>query len=449
MSNDEAKRPWLPSTVAQFYEEYATRYRAFAPGDFEVEAEKLLEAHERYMDRECISLYAGTNIMNPRAARFQSASVGSRPSLGYPGDKYETGLAYAEQLEIMTVEIIRKIFKCEYVEFRVGRGSLANLYAYMACTQSGDLIMALSDSAAGHVTHHSEGAAGLYGLNVHDVPFDGERMAVDLAALEQEAKRIQPKLIILGGSLALFPYPVRDARKIADEVGAYLMFDAAHLSGIIAGGEFQQPLAEGAHLITCSTYKSFGGPAGGLVLTNSTELAQKLDKIAYPGLTANFDLSRTAALLVAAADILEFGLEYARTCIANAQRLAQELAEGGCSVQAAPGRSPNIFTMSHHVAIQAAPYGGGTTASRHLEKANILTSGIGLPLPPVPGDFNGLRIGTQEITRWGMQPEDMPELARLICRVLVQNEPPTSVKPDTLKMRQRFQELHFVRTTKL
>ena len=206
----------------------------------------------------------------------------------------------------MAAELLRRIFKCRYVEFRVGSGSLANLYAYMACTKPGDRIMVLSPSAAGHVTHQTEGAAGLYGLEVHPIPFDGERMEVDLAALEQEAKRLSPRLIILGGSLALMPYPVQTTRKLADEIGAYLMFDAAHLSGIIAGGAFQQPLAEGAHLMTCSTYKSFGGPAGGLVLTNEPQLAERLDRIAYPGLTANFDLARTAALVIAACDILEY-----------------------------------------------------------------------------------------------------------------------------------------------
>jgi glycine hydroxymethyltransferase len=436
------KRQWVSLESQDFYNKYVSHYRNLLPSGFEAEVEQMLKLHARFMDYECISLYAGTNIMNPRAARFQAASVGSRPSLGYPGDKYETGLQYAEQLEIMAVEILRRIFKCDYVEFRVGSGSLANLYAYMACTKPGDRIMALSNAAAGHVTHHTPGAAGLYGLEVHDIPFDGERMAVDLAKLEAEAQRLKPKLIILGGSLALFPYPVKEVRAIADSIGAWLMFDAAHVSGIIAGGEFQQPLAEGAHLMTCSTYKSFGGPAGGLALTNMPELAERLDKIAYPGLTANFDLSRTAALVVAASDILEFGQEYARVCIANAQKLAEELAEGGAPVHGAKGQG---FTMSHHIAIQAAAYKGGTTASRQLEKANILTSGIGLPLPELPNDFNAIRIGTQEITRWGFKPHDMPELAQLINRVLVKGEVPESVQADVIAMRQRFQQLHYIR----
>lgn len=440
MTTQDTARSWVPEDSVNFYEKYARCYREFAPGEFEGEVEKLLARHERFMDRECISLYAGTNIMNPRAARFQAASVGSRPSLGYPGDKYETGLNYAEQIEIMAVELIRRIFKCSYVEFRVGSGSLANLYAYMACTKPGDKIMALPASAAGHVTHHTDGAAGLYGLEIHYIPFDGAQMEVDWDKFVQEARRIKPKLIILGASLALAPYPVRETRQLADELGAYLMFDAAHLSGIIAGGEFQQPLAEGAHLMTCSTYKSFGGPAGGLVLTNEPTLAERLDKIAYPGLTANFDLSRTAALVVAASDILEFGPEYARACIANARALAAALAEEGLPVH---GPAQRGYTLSHHVAIQAAPFGGGTTASRLLEKANLLTSGIGLPLPEVPGDYNGIRLGTQEITRWGMQPADMPALAALLARVL-KGEAPAAVCPEVIELRSRFQTLHFV-----
>src|SRR5215472_16711966 len=141
MAQGESDRPWVPQELVRFYDGHAARYRLFAPREFEGEVEKVLARHERFMDHECISLYAGTNIMNPRAARFMSSSVGSRPSLGYPGDKYETGLGYAEQIEIMAVEILKRVFKCRYVEFRVGSGSLANLYAYMACTKPGDRIM--------------------------------------------------------------------------------------------------------------------------------------------------------------------------------------------------------------------------------------------------------------------------------------------------------------------
>ena len=435
-------RDWVPEELERVIQDEATRYETLSAAAVDETLAGTIAAHERYMDRECICLYAGTNIMNPQAARWLSSSIGGRPSLGYPGDKYETGMHHAERLEILAMALVRKLFGCTFAEIRVGSGSLANLYAFMACTKPGDRIMALSDAAAGHVTHHTAGAAGLYGLEVHEVPFDDSAMTVDLGELESRARVLRPALIIVGASLCLFPYPVREVRAIADAVGARVMYDAAHVSGIIAGGAFQQPLAEGAHVMTTSTYKSFGGPASGLVLTNEPGLAERLDAIAFPGLTANFDLGRTAALIVATQDLLEHGPAYADACIANARALADALHAGGCPVHGAAGRG---FTVSQHVAIAAERFGGGTKASRLLEKADILTSGIGLPLAPVPGDFNGIRIGTQEITRWGMEAEHMPAVAGLILRVLVEGEAPDTVKPDTAALRRRFQTLRFVR----
>ncbi len=440
--NQPDRRPWVPSELEETIAAGAARYAALGAGELEAELDDLLARHEQYMDRECLNLYAGTNVMNPRAARRLGHSVGTRPSLGYPGDKYEMGMHHAEQLEIMAMALIREIFACRHAEIRVGSGSLANLYAFMACTRPGDRIMAFSDAAAGHVTHHAAGAAGLYGLEIHDVPFDGARMTIDLDALAIRVRDLQPRLIVVAGSMCLFPYPVAELRRIADEVGAYVMYDAAHMSGLIAGGEFQQPLAEGAHLMTTSTYKSFGGPPSGLVLTDDAGLAERLDAIAFPGLTANFDLGRTAALILAALDLREHGVPYAKACIANAQALATALADEGCPVHGVEGRG---FTESHHVAIRAAAFGGGTRACRRLEQANILASGIGLPLPPVEGDFNAIRLGTQEITRFGMTPEEMPLVARLFAEVLLERRPPEQVKPEVIDLRRRFQRLHFVR----
>jgi glycine hydroxymethyltransferase len=146
-------------------------------------------------------------------------------------------------------------------------------------------------------------------------------------------------------------------------------------------------------------------------------------------------------LVVAASDLLVFGADYARTCIANARALAAALVVRNSAVH---GPAERGYTLSHHVALRATEYGGGTTASRRLERAYLLTSGIGLPLSDVPGDYNGLRMGTQEVTRWSMLPEDMPVVAELLCRVLVSGEEPESVKRDVVAFRARFQELRFV-----
>ncbi|MBK8158274.1 MAG: aminotransferase class I/II-fold pyridoxal phosphate-dependent enzyme [Rhodospirillaceae bacterium] len=435
--------PWIPADAASFIERHTARYDAMAFDALDAEAHRLVAAHEQLVDHDCINLYAGTNIPNPRGSALLASTIGSRPNLGHPGAKYNKGMQHAEQLEVMLSTLLKRLFKARFVEHRVGSGSLANLYAYMATCRPGDSIMAFPDAAAGHPTHHAIGAAGLYGLEVHDVPFDVTRMDVDADGLRDAAKRIRPKLIIVAGSMCLFPYNLAAVRAVADEVGAYVLYDAAHMGGLIAGGEFQQPLAEGADLMTGSTYKSFGGPPSGMILTNAPELAERLDRIAFPGLTANFDLGRTAAMIIAVLDLLAFGPAYAKACIANARALAAAMSAEGITVFKPAGRDQ--FTTSQHVALNAIPYGGGNAASARIEPANILFTSIGLPLPEVKGDANGIRIGTQEITRWGFTPADMAEVAALCARVLVKGEAPERVQGDVTAFRRQFQDIHFIR----
>jgi glycine hydroxymethyltransferase len=436
------EKPWLPAECRERVAEAEARLLGNDLPAIEARLVGLVDAHERHMDHETIGLNAGTNVMNPRAAALLARSLGNRPSLGYPGDKYEMGMEFAEQIEIVAEALVRRLFGAPYAEIRVGSGALANLYAFMAICRPGEAIMAFPPEMGGHVTHHLAGAAGLYGVETHPVPFDGARMNVDLERLREDARRLRPKLITVAGSLCLFPYPVREMRASADEVGAYLLYDAAHMGGIIAGGRFQAPLAEGAHLMTMSTYKAYGGPAAGLVLTTEKELARRIDQIAYPGLTANFDLGKTAALAVATLDLLEHGAAYAATSIANAQALGAALAAEGLPVHSVDGSG---HTESHHLAIAAAPFGGGQRAAKRLAAANLLMCGIGLPLPPVAGDLNGIRIGTQEVTRWGMAPADMPAVARFIARVALHREEPAQMRGEVINFRRAFQKLCFVR----
>ena len=229
-------------------------------------------------------------------------------------------------------------------------------------------------------------------------------------------------------------------RQIADEVGAYLLFDAAHQCGMIAGGVFDDPLAEGAHLMTMSTYKSLGGPASGLIVTNEPELSERLDAIAFPGLTANFDVAKSAALAMSLLDWRDHGAAYAQAMVDTAQALAQALEAQGLPVH----RSAQGITASHQFAIEAAGFGGGQTASQTLRKAGILACGIGLPVPEVAGDMNGLRLGTPEIVRRGMGVADMPQLAALIAEALRSNDP-AAIAPRTAAWRQSFTGLHYIR----
>jgi glycine hydroxymethyltransferase len=222
-------------------------------------------------------------------------------------------------------------------------------------------------------------------------------------------------------------------------VGAKLLFDAAHQCGIIAGKAWKDPLAEGAHLMAMSTYKSLGGPAGGLIVTNEADLAEKLDHIAFPGMTANFDIAKSAALAVTLLDWRDHGRAYAGEMIRMAQALAEALAGEGLPVF----RGAGGYTQSHQFAIEAKGFGGGQAASKTLRQAGFLACGIGLPIAPVEGDMNGLRIGTPELVRWGMTTEDAPRLAALISRALRSNDP-ASLASEVSDWRQSFDRLHFV-----
>ena len=428
------ERRWLGEEARTFRERHAPRLAALSTGELDRELHRLVAAQVGHADDDCLVLYAGTNAPNPRLAALAGSSIGSRPNLGHPGAKHNRGMDAGSQLELLAQEAICRLYGCRYAELRVGSGSLANLYVYMATTRPGDRILAFSDAAAGHPTHHAEGAAGLYGLDVHELPHDPERMDVDLPRLAVVAAELRPKLIIVGGSMCLHPYDVRGVRAVADEVGAHVLYDAAHMGGLIAGGRFQQPLQEGAHAITGSTYKSFGGPLSGMILTDDPVLAERLDAIAFPGLTANFDLARQAALALAALDLLEHGAAYADRQIANAQALAAALAERGVAVLEVAGKGA---TSSQHVAL---PTADPRTAARRLEAANVLVSEIGVP------SGGALRLGTQELTRRGLEPGGTRAIAEVMARVLVRGEAPATVRPDVVALRRQLEStLRFVR----
>jgi glycine hydroxymethyltransferase len=434
-------RPWVPASTESYIQRLAGDIHSSEPESLEMEIARLVQENRAIHEDRCINLNPATNVMNPKAEALLASGLGTRASLGYPGDKYEMGLEAVERIEVIATELAAEIFGARYAEIRVPSGSMANLYAFMATCKPGDHIIVPSAEIGGHVTHHHSGAAGLYGLAIHSAPSDPDGYSVDIDRLRDLAIATRPRLITIGGSLNLFPHPVRDIRAIADEVRAWVLFDAAHLSGLIAGKAWPQPLAEGAHLVTMSTYKSLGGPPSGLVVTDDPTLAERLEKIAYPGLTANFDVSKSAALAMTLLDWRVHGPAYARAMCGCASALAVALEQRGLPVF----RTSRGHTASHQFAVQAQELGGGQSAARRLRRANVLTSGIGLPGPEVPGDLNGLRIGTPEITRWGVSTEDMRELAELLSRALSDNESPESIAPEVTSFRRRFATLRYIR----
>ena len=254
-------------------------------------------------EADCINLNPATNVMNPKAEAALASGLGSRPSLGYPGDKYEMGLEGVEKIEVIAAELAAEVFGARYAEIRVPSGAIANLYAFMVAAKAGRL----HHRAAGVDRRPCHAPSGRLRRPVrHRDP----RRSGRCRRLHRGCGRLcahwrtrsRPKMITIGSSLNLLPHPIREIRTIADEVGALVLFDAAHLCGMIAGHAWQQPLEEGAHLMTMSTYKSLGGPPSGLIVTNDADIAEKLDAIAFPGMTANFDAAKSASLAITLLD---------------------------------------------------------------------------------------------------------------------------------------------------
>lgn len=435
-----SSRPWVPAHCETLVQRIAGETALATSAQIDIRLDQLAEANKTIHERQCFNLNPATNVMNPRAEAMLSAGLGSRPSLGYPGDKYEMGLEAIEEIEVIAAELCAEIFSAKYAEIRVASGAMANLYGFMALTNPGDAVIVPPASIGGHVTHHNAGCAGLYGLDIHQAPIRSDGYTIDVDGLRALAEKVRPRLITIGGSLNLLPHPVAEVRAIADEVGARVLFDAAHQCGIIAGRTWPNPLAQGAHLMTMSTYKSLGGPAGGLIVSNDADIVERLDHIAFPGMTANFDAAKSAALAITMLDWREHGTAYGAAMVELAKALAAALDAHGVPVH---GKAFG-YTQSHQFATEAARYGGGQTASRKLRKAGFLACGIGLPGAEVAGDMNGLRIGTPELVRWGITPDHADKLTGLIARALTSNDP-ESLAGEVATYRQQFDRLHFIR----
>ena len=430
------RRKWVPEASENLVQDLAQKVSGSSSKELLKRLTFLADLNKIIHEKDCFNLNPATNVMNPRAESFLSSGIGSRPSLGYPGDKYEMGLEAIEEIEVVASSLVAEIFCSKFAEIRVPSGAMANLFSFMSICKPGDTIIVPPASIGGHVTHHNPGCAGLFGLNIIEAPIDKDYYTVDIDQLRELALKEKPKLITLGGSLNLFEHPVSAVSSIAKEVGARLLFDAAHQCGLIAGKVWENPLDLGADVVTMSTYKSLGGPPGGAIITNDAGIAEKIDRIAFPGMTANFDAAKSAALAVTMLDWREFGKEYVAEMVLMAKTLASSLEEYDIPIFfGALGH-----TQSHQFAVLAEEYGGGQQASKLLRKSGFLACGIGLPVKELEGDMNGLRFGTPELVRWGMKAKDSIRLAGLIAKALKGK----TLTEEVSEWRKTFKKLHFI-----
>lgn len=431
---------WEPETVAYLRE---VRYQIERLGSLETVnlILSLVEKSEEWIDQSCLNLYAASNLMSPIARSLLSSTIATRVAEGHVGAKHQMGAKYLERVEALAIELAKRLYKAEYAELRVLSGSMANAISFSALTNPGDMIMSLSVPNGGHISYREFGVAGYLKLRIKDIPFDKENMNIDTIGLARVLEEIRPKLLVLGASLILFPYPLEDIREIAEDTGSIIHYDGAHVAGLVAGGEFQDPLHEGADVFTTSTYKTLGGPPGGLVLCNDDKIAKKIDKAAFPGMTAGIHYNRVAAMAVVLAEFLEFGSEYARQTMRNAKELAMTLNREGFDVLC----KRNGFTRSHQVAVDVSALGGGKKSSVRLERANVICNDNLLPGDSLGMIRNpsGLRLGVQELTRLGMKEKEMRRVAEFMSRVLIHKENPVRIASEVKEFRKKYTKVHY------
>jgi glycine hydroxymethyltransferase len=366
-----------------------------------------------------INLIASENITSTSVREALASDLSHRYAEGLSGCRLYEGCKYVDQIEDITVELSKKIFKAEHANVQPISGVVANMASFFALANHGDSMMALEVPVGGHISHANVSAAGIRGLKIAPHPFDETKMNIDADAMKKDILEKKPKIVLLGGSLFLFPHPVKEAKEAADEVGAKVMYDGAHVLGLIAGGYFQDPLREGADLLVGSTHKTFPGPQGGIILCKDN-IAKKIDDAVFPGVVSNHHLHHLAALGIATSEMLEFGSAYAKQIIKNAKALGQELYELGFNVLC----EDQGFTESHQIAMDVSNIGRAAKLAKDFESNNIILNKNLFPWDDVnrSDDPSGIRIGTQEITRRGLKESHMAEIAAYIKRVAVDGE---------------------------
>jgi glycine hydroxymethyltransferase len=415
------------------------------------------EKHEQYRDKECLNLIASEGLKSPAVRDILRSSMdlesryaeGENDLEGHVEKRYYQGQKYMSVIEDRATDLIKSLFKCSWADTRLVSGTHANLAAFkgLSLTTKSQKMMVTPLSCGAHITHDYSGLAGrVLGLVNIEHAYNVKEMNIDPDKSAEIIRAAKPGIITFGGSLFLFPHPIKELKEAAEEVNAYIVYDSAHVLGLIAGGTFQNPLKEGADFITSSTHKTFPGPQGGVILGNlkGSRMEKAIKNVQYavfPLSTSNTHLGRLPALGVAALEMHMFGEALAKQTVKNAQTAGQYLFENGLLVLA----EHKGFTRSHQIAVDVRRYGGGKKIAENLEAANIILNRNLLPYDNQNNreDPSGLRIGFQDITRRGFKEDDVKHLCDLMMTVIKGERKPAEVREDVKTLRKKFDKIHY------
>ena len=415
-----------------------------------------LQKHNKWFENS-IPLIASENVPSPAVREAIISDFGNRYAEGWPGERVYAGCTYIDEVEVQCMDLAKRLFNAEFADVRPISGVVANLAIYSAFSNPGDVMIAPSIPAGGHISHgkkeHSGTAGLVHGLEIEFFAFDPEEMNIDVEKTKAKVQELDkqgklPKIAMFGGSVFLFPHPVKELADFLKGYNIHINYDAAHVAGLIAGGQFQDPLREGVDTMTMSTHKTLFGPQGGLVLAFEKD-ADAIKKATFPGLTSSHHIHHMAGKAVTFAEALEFGKEYASQTIKNAKSLAAELANLGFKVL---GEKMG-YTESHQTVVNVLDYGDGGKIEADLEKANIIVN-----RQLIPGDLKakrnymspgGIRLGTSEITRLGMKESEMQQIASLIKQVIIDKKDPKEITSQVIDFRKNYQKTEYCFDNKL
>ncbi|NCB17544.1 MAG: serine hydroxymethyltransferase, partial [Synergistales bacterium] len=292
-----------------------------------------VRAHNKWFE-ECIPMIASENLMSPLAKEMLISDFADRYAEGLPGKRYYQGNIYVDEVETKAMELARELFDCSFADLRPISGTVANMAVLFAFAEPGDTITTCALAQGAHISTAKFGAFGFRSVNSVNYPFDEKSMNIDVDATAKLLREVKPKVAQFGLSVFLFPPPLKELQETFQDVGCTVWYDAAHVLGLIAGGQFQDPLREGVNILSSSTHKTFPGPNHGILLGSNLDDEQEkaLHKAVFPGVTSSHHLHAMAALAVTLAEMKVYAKEYAAQTVKNAQALGQALNELGIDV---------------------------------------------------------------------------------------------------------------------
>ncbi len=368
---------------------------------------------EKGRQNDHIELIASENFVSKAVMAAMGSPCTNKYAEGYPGKRYYGGCEYVDVIETLAIERAKKLFNCTYVNVQPHSGAQANMAVFFALVKPGDTVMGMNLAHGGHLTHGSP--VNFSGAYFNIVPYGvNDEGFIDYEEVEKIAKECKPKLIVAGASAYARKIDFKRFREIADEVGAFLMVDMAHIAGLVASGYHESPIPY-AHVTTTTTHKTLRGPRGGMILS-SEEFAteHKLNKAVFPGIQGGPLMHVIAAKAVCFKEALEPSFkEYGKNIIDNAQALCKGLMDRGIDIVSGG-------TDNHLMLVDLVKKGvTGKEAEIFLDEANITCNKNTIPNDPQkPFVTSGIRLGTAAVTTRGMDTEDMDVIADAIAMLI-------------------------------